>query len=311
MADIGLRAALEGVAVASTIGEVVDYWSRATPSAPAIAARNRKDMSYGELAHLTDRIAAQLQHAGFGPDSRLAVVHRGGAEALTTVLGVVKRSIAVPISNEYSAPEFGSHFDASGVEAVIVDTRFDAPVREVARARGIRVIDVGHRGDADAAGHVTLDLPSPRDHALATSARAQDIAFVFGTSGTTRASKLVPLRHRHMVSRSESTALLHELTKGDRCFNQNRLFLCSGISNSCTALFAGGCVVHPDERGPFDLPAFIDGLTTLRPTWYVASYNFNIGVYQALKATPPRLPVTPCVSSGRRPALSTLRSSPD
>jgi acyl carrier protein len=86
-----------------------------------------------------------------------------------------------------------------------------------------------------------------------------------------------------MVSRSESTALLHELTKDDRCFNQNRLFLCSGISNSCTALFAGGCVVHPDERGAFDLRAFIDDLTTLRPTWYVASYNFNIGVYQALK----------------------------
>ncbi|MEP6997379.1 MAG: AMP-binding protein, partial [Betaproteobacteria bacterium] len=225
----------------------------------------------------------QLQHAGFGADSRLAVVHRGGAEALTTVLGVVKRSIAVPISSEYSTNEFGSHFDACGVEAVIVDARLDTPVRDVARARGMRVIDVGHGQAGDAAGQVTLDLPSQQDHLLANPARADDIAFVFGTSGTTRASKLVPLRHRHMVFRSESTALLHELTNDDRCFNHNRLFLCSGISNSCTALFAGGCVVHPDERGPADLPAFIDGLTTLRPTWYVASYNFNIGVYQALK----------------------------
>ncbi len=283
MAEIELCAIPEVVAVGSTIGEVVDYWGRASPAAPAIAARNRKDMSYGELACLTDRIAAQLQHAGFGRDSRLAVVHRGGAEALTTVLGVVKRSIAVPISNEYSAHEFGSHFDACGVEAVIVDARLDAPVREVARARGMRVIEVEHGRDEHAAGHVTLDLPSPQDHTLDAPARADDIAFVFGTSGTTRASKLVPLRHRHMVSRSESTALLHELTKDDRCFNQNRLFLCSGISNSCSALFAGGCVVHPDERGPFDLSAFIDDLTTLRPTWYVASYNFNIGVYQALK----------------------------
>jgi len=261
MADIELCAAPEVVAVGSTIGEVVDYWGRAAPAAPAIAARNRKDMSYGELARLTDTIATQLQHAGFGPDSRLAVVHRGGAEALTTVLGVVKRSIAVPVSNEYSAHEFGSHFDACGVEAVIVDARLDAPVREVARARGMRVIEVGHGRDADAAGHVALDLPSPQAYALAAPARADDIAFLFGTSGTTRASKLVPLRHRHMVSRSESTALLHELTKDDRCFNQNRLFLCSGISNSCAALFAGGCAVHPDERGPFDLRAFIDDLT--------------------------------------------------
>ena len=283
MAESGLLAAPEAVAVGSTIGEVVDHWGRTAPAAPAIAARNRKDMSYGELALLTDGIAAQLQHAGFGPDSRIAIVHRGGAEALTTVLGVVKRSIAVPISHEYSAHEFGTHFDACGVEAVIVDARLDSPVREVARARGMRVIDVRRGRDAEqpATSRSTFRLRS--DPALASAARADDIAFVFGTSGTTRASKLVPLRHRHMVSRSESTALLHELTKDDRCFNQNRLFLCSGISNSCTALFAGGCVVHPDERGPFDLRAFIDGLTTLRPTWYVASYNFNIGVHQALR----------------------------
>jgi acyl-CoA synthetase (AMP-forming)/AMP-acid ligase II/acyl carrier protein len=283
MADIALRAEPAAAAVASTIGEVVDYWGRVAPAAPAIAARNRKDMSYGELATLTDRIAAQLQHAGFGPNTRVAIVHRGGAEALSTLLGVVKRSIAVPISYEYVASEFESHLDASNAEAVIVDARLDGPVRDVARARGLRVIDVGRGRDSDAAGDVALDLPSPRDHSLIAPVRADDIAFVFGTSGTTHASRRVPLRHRHMVSRSESTALLHELTKTDRCFNQNRLFLCSGVSNSCTALYAGGCVVHPDERGPFDLRAFIEGLTTLRPTWYVASYNFNIGVYQALK----------------------------
>jgi acyl-CoA synthetase (AMP-forming)/AMP-acid ligase II/acyl carrier protein len=284
MTDLGLRTAPEGVAIASTIGEVVDHWARSTPAAPAIAARNRKEMSYSELALLTDGIAAQLQHAGFGPRSRVAVVHRGGAEALTTLLGVVKRSIAVPISYEYSAPEIERHLDACGVESVIVDARLDGPVREIARARGMRLIDVGHGRDADAAGHVTLDLPVPLHRALATSARADDTAFVFGTSGTTRAPKLVPLRHRHMVSRADSTALLHELTQDDRCFNQNRLFLCSGISNSFTALFAGGCVVHPDERGPFDLRQFIEGLTTLRPTWYVASYTFNIGVYQSLRS---------------------------
>jgi len=283
MDELALRAERGGAAVAATIGGAVDHWARVSPDAPAIAARDRRDISYRELALLTDRIAGQLQRASFGRNSRIAVVHGGGAEALTTVLGVVKRSIAVPISNEYSASEFASQFDASGVEALIVDAGLDTPAREVARARKMRVIDAGRGQDGDAAGHVALDLPLLRDHSHKVSARADDYAFVFGTSGTTRASKLVPLRHRHMVSRSESTALLHELTPADRCFNQNRLFLCSGISNSCTALFAGGCVIHPDERGRFDLRAFIAGLATLRPTWYVASYNFNNGIYHALR----------------------------
>ena len=267
----------------ATIGEVIDRWAHIAPGAPAIAARQRRDLSYGELAALTDGIARQLAHAGFRPDSRLAIVHRGGAEMLTTALAVVKRSIAVPINPEFSANEFGNYFDACGVDAVLVDADLDTPAREIARARGMRLIEILRGADDAAAGQVTLDLPLIEDRSVDVRARADDIAFVFGTSGTTIASKRVPLRHRHMVFRSESTATLHELTPDDRSFNQNRLFLCSGLSNSCTALYAGSCVLLPDEKGRFDLHAFIDGLKVLRPTWYVASYNFNVGVHRTLK----------------------------
>src|SRR4030095_9786571 len=102
----------------ATIGEVIDRWAHIAPEAPAIAARNRRDMSYRELAALTDGIARQLRHAGFRPDSRLAIVHGGGAEMLTTALGVVKCSIAVPINHESSATEFGTYFDACEMDAV-------------------------------------------------------------------------------------------------------------------------------------------------------------------------------------------------
>jgi acyl-CoA synthetase (AMP-forming)/AMP-acid ligase II/acyl carrier protein len=266
----------------ATLGEVVDRWAHIAPHAPAIAARHRRDMSYAELAVLTEGIACQLRDSGYGPHSRLAIVH-GGAEMLTTALAVVKRSIAVPISHESSASEFGNHFDACRVDALLVDAALDTPAREIARARGIRSIEILQSSNDLAAGHVTLDLPPSEDRSLDVRASADDIAFVFGTSGTTLASKRVPLRHRHMVSRSESTAALHELTPDDRCLNQNRLFLCSGISNSCTALYAGSCVLHPDKEGRFDLCAFLEGLKTLRPTWYVASYNFHVGVHRTLE----------------------------
>ena len=254
-----------------------------SPEAPAIAARHRRDAELGELAALTGGIACQLRHAGFRPDSRLAIVHGGAAEVLTTALGVVKCSIAVPINHEFSANEFGNYFDACEVDAVLVDAHLDTPACEIARARGMRLIEIRRGQDGAAAGHVTLDLPPSDDRSLDVRARTDDIAFVFGTSGTTLASKRVPLRHRHLISRSESTATLHELKPDDRCFNQNRLFLCSGISNSCTALYAGSCVLHPDEKGRYDLRAFIEGLKSLRPSWYVASYNFNVGVHRTLR----------------------------
>jgi len=143
MADIAFCPAPEAVAVGSTIGEIVDHWGRVAPTAPAIAARNRKDMSYGELARLTDSIAAQLQHAGFGRDSRLAVVHRGGAEALATVLGVVKRSIAVPVSNEYSAHEPAA-LRYGAPQAVIDTIKFDREPKDLSPEETV-IIKVGRQ----------------------------------------------------------------------------------------------------------------------------------------------------------------------
>lgn len=69
-----------------TLGDVVRSWAQAAPDAPVIAAKNKRDMSYRDLAALMDRIARQLENQGFGPDSRLALVHRGGAEMITTLL---------------------------------------------------------------------------------------------------------------------------------------------------------------------------------------------------------------------------------
>jgi acyl-CoA synthetase (AMP-forming)/AMP-acid ligase II len=273
----------QGGAPPTTIGDVIDRWSRIAPDAPAIAAAHRRDMSYRELASLTDGIARQLGESGFRQDSRIAIVHGGGAEMLTAALGVVKRSIAVPIDHAFSAVEFGKYFDACAADAVLVDAELDSPVRDVARARGTPVFEIRREPEGGVAGRIAIDV-QPFGHPASDARPApDDVAFVFSTSGTTLGSKRVPLRHRHMVARAESTAGLHELSPVDRCLNQNRLFLCSGLSNSCTALYAGSSVLHPDDRRRFDLRAFIESLMTLRPTWYVASYNFNAGVHRALK----------------------------
>ena len=274
-----------------TVSDVIRHWAHAAPDASAIAARNRRDMSHRELMALIDRMARQLAEAGFGPTSRLAVMHRGGAEMLTTVLGIANCAIAVPVNAELAASEFAGYVEAGQIDAVVTDFQLDTPVRGIAQAHGLPVIEVrgGHNGDT--AGHVALDLPPAGDGPPARSPSPDDVAFIFGTSGTTRASKLVPLRHRHMVSRSESTAVLHELTASDRCWNQNRLFLCSGISNACTALYAGGCVAHPDETHRFDLQAFLESLRTFRPHGTSPATTSTSAFTMRSRPTPRRSPV--------------------
>jgi acyl-CoA synthetase (AMP-forming)/AMP-acid ligase II len=52
---------------ARTVSDVIRYWAHAAPDASAIAALDRRDMSYRELMALMDRMARQLAKAGFGP----------------------------------------------------------------------------------------------------------------------------------------------------------------------------------------------------------------------------------------------------
>ena len=49
------------VAVARTLGDMIGAWAVAAPNASALAARDKRDMSYRDLALLTDRIALQLR----------------------------------------------------------------------------------------------------------------------------------------------------------------------------------------------------------------------------------------------------------
>ena len=270
--------------VARTIHDVIRHWATITPDAPAIAAPNRREMSYRELMAVMNCMAHQLTQLGFGPASRLAVVHRGGAELMTTLLGIVNCAIAVPLNDEMPATELARHVEACRIDGVIADCGLDTPLRDIAQARGLRVIDVRDGLDGDPAGHAALDLTPVGDSRFHPNPSPNDVALMLRTSGTTRTPKLVPLLHRHIVFRAESLADLHELTTDDRCWNQNRLFLASGIANTCAPLYAGGCVIYPDPERRLDLGAFFEGLRTLRPTWYAASFNFNVGVFNALEA---------------------------
>ena len=271
------------------MSDVIRGWVQYAPTRSAVGGKNKRDMSYGELAALMDHIARQLTHNGDSRSTRFAIVHRGGAEMATTLLCVMDCAIAVPLNPTLRATEFERYFDICGVNGLIVDEALDTPARSVARKMRLPVINVAPAPNSDTAGHIVLNLPSAMDNDRSAVACAEDAALVLTTSGTTSLPKVVPLRHRHILSRSHSTAVLHELTPQDRCLNLNQLFLQGGVANTYTALFAGGCTTFLDADDRYDVSAFLKGLSTLRPTWYIASYIFNIRVYELLSADPSAL----------------------
>jgi acyl-CoA synthetase (AMP-forming)/AMP-acid ligase II/acyl carrier protein len=286
MNAIDLSTVQETLGAARTMRDVIRHWAGVSPESPAIAALNHHDMSYRDLAVLIDRIAGQLAARGFGADTRIALVHRGGPSMMTALLGISACSVLVSLNDSFSEDEFRWHITTRKIDAIIIEASFASPIRDVAASMGLPVIDAMTEGKDNCAGHITLDLPMGDETVTPDFTEAEDIAFIFATSGTTSNPKIVPLRHRHLLSRVESTSALYELTAHDKCLNLNRLFLCGGVSNAFTALYAGGCVAFLKAKAQVDLSVFAHALTALMPSWFVASFNFNVGVYQRLCRDP-------------------------
>jgi thioesterase domain-containing protein/acyl carrier protein len=126
------------------------------------------------------------------------------------------------------------------------------------------------------AGSVRLEHDLPRRAGDGEPPQADDIAFVFLTSGTTAKRKVVPLRQRQALARAEIQRSVFDITPQDRLLNFMPMTYCNGASNAVNALVAGSSVISMVK---FDVPAFFHCMKTLAPTWYTGGYTFNLRIH--------------------------------
>src|SRR5215510_10433827 len=144
----------------------------------------------------------------------------------------------------------------------------DSPVRAVAQAHGISIVELSPTLEAEA-GFFTLAGEKQERTTLPGFAQPDDVAVVLHTSGTTSSSKLVPLTHANICTRAHNTCMVHKLVQGDRCLNVMPLFHGHGLINTMLAsLMVGASMVCTSN---FSAPKFFEWLAEFRPTWYSAS----------------------------------------
>jgi amino acid adenylation domain-containing protein/non-ribosomal peptide synthase protein (TIGR01720 family) len=163
-----------------------------TPEAMALTFGERS-WTYRELDEAANRLAHMLIGHGAGPGQRVALLFNRSAEAVVSILAILKTGAAyLPI--DPSVPE-------ARLEFVLVDS---APVAAVTTAdladrledRGIVVVDVN-----DPAVHAQAETPL-------AAARPDDVAYLIYTSGTTGVPKGVAITHHNV------TQLLEHLDAG-------------------------------------------------------------------------------------------------
>ncbi|HZO62315.1 MAG TPA: non-ribosomal peptide synthetase [Gaiellaceae bacterium] len=264
-----------------TIGALLER-SALDPAAPAILAPGRGTLAYGELRALVAGTAGGLRAAGLGPESRVALVVENGPEAATAFLSIADAAVVAPLNPAYGARELGFYLDDLAAEAVVVGAALSTPARDVARERGIRVVELAVDPSAPA-GAFVLDGVA-REDGVEPGGGPERPALLLHTSGTTSRPKLVPLTHGRLAESAAAVAQTLRLGPADRCLNVMPLFHIHGLVAALLASIEAGASVCATPG--FHQLRFFDWLEELEPTWYTAVPTMHAAVLARLPARP-------------------------
>jgi len=239
------------------------------PTANAILAPDQSPLTRGALASLIDATVQKLRHLGIRPDHHIAMVHHDGAQMAALFLAVSSAAAAAPLNPAYKREEFDFYLEDLDAKALVIQADLDSPARDVARERGITIINVTPSGDG-VAGKFNLEADQPvSSEPSAASADIEDrVALVLHTSGTTSRPKIVPLTHRNLVTSAGSIAATLSLSEQDRSLIIMPLFHIHGLVGALlSSLYAESSVYCP---GSFNALKFFGWLADSHATWYSA-----------------------------------------
>jgi acyl-CoA synthetase (AMP-forming)/AMP-acid ligase II len=272
-----------------TIASLLQARVASTPNAIALLAPGRDALTFAALSRQLAKVADTLAAAGFGGGSRIAIALPDGASTATAMLAVLCCAIGVPINPESDADTLRRLYRRLRVDAVIVDSASPGAARSVARELDLPLIMLHAPADA-AAGEFTLQCEARPNCAPVARAwpRADDVALVLHTSGTTGDSKAVPLTQRSQHDSALHRIGLFGMTEHERGLCVTPLFTATSIRRSLMPpLAAGGSVVCVPR---FDADAMLDWLAEFEPTFYAAGPAVHRAVMDAVdrRGAPPR-----------------------
>ena len=245
----------------------------------AIAAPERRPLTYGGLRDQVARTGEALGKAGIGAGDRVAIVLANGPEMATAFLGVGAHATAAPLNPAYRVDEFAFYLSDVRARALILESGADGAAVEAAQRVGVPIIGLTPDAHASAgAGAFTLDAAAGADGGDG----GDDAALVLHTSGTTSRPKIVPLTGANLCASARNISGWLGLAPGDRCLNIMPLFHIHGLMAGVLAsLDAGGTVICTPGFNALRFFAWLDGMA---PTWVTAVPT----MHQAILARAPR-----------------------
>ena len=231
----------------------------------AIAAPDRRPLTFGDLAEQIEKTGCALRAAGLVRTDRVALSLANGPEAASAFLSIAASCVCAPLNPAYREAELDFYLRDLRPKAVAVAE--EGPASEVAARLGIDIIRLASNPN-DAAGQFRLEGLRANGRGEFTPADPDDIALLLHTSGTTSRPKLVPLTWGNLGQSAANISQALALSPADCSLNVMPLFHIHGLVGVLLASLARGASVVCTPG--FVATSFFDWLERFAPTWYSA-----------------------------------------
>ncbi|MES2529509.1 MAG: long-chain fatty acid--CoA ligase [Pseudomonadota bacterium] len=256
-----LPAATDRSAHAVGLAEWLARRAARAPHRPALTC-DGVHWNYGELADRIERLSAVLAAGGVATGTRVGYLGFNDPMFVVALFATARLgAIFVPLNFRLSGPELAFVIGDAGVHTLMVGEAHIAvidPVRE-----GLACSRYLHRG-AGAPGWEPADALMADAPAVppAVPVRADDVAVIMYTSGTTGHPKGAMLTHGNFWANNLNETFLWDMVSSDVTLNFAPMFHVGGLlCGSMTTLLAGGHLVL--QRG-FDPKAVLDAVAEHR-----------------------------------------------
>ena len=266
------------ILLSSTIGETLAGHAERDPEALAIVCPGVKPLTFGELGHHIRRIGDQLKAAGIGATSRVGIVLPRGPEAALASLAACTVASILPINPHLAAADLEAELEQGRVDALIIPAGDEVPAW-AAKAGGVFEVSRAVASFDDVA--LRAVTPVIRKDTSGSAVTSKSVAVIFKTSGTTGASKRVPITHENLLEMARKMQRWLKLTPADRSVCIMPIYYNAGFKATLLSPLLIGCsVAMPASTNPADFERWIG---ELRPTWLTAAPAFLQAIVDRLR----------------------------
>jgi acetyl-CoA synthetase len=185
----------------------------------------RREVTYGELEQLSDRVAGGLARAGLVPGDAVGLLLPMTVEAVAALLGIVRAGcVAVGVAESFAPPEVALRLRLGGARMVVTQdeihrrgTRLPLYAK-LAACEGVRAVVIASTGESTElrSGDARWDdFLAPRETIAPVVRQPGDHITVLFSSGTTGEPKAIPWTHATAIKAAVDGYLYHDIQPGD------------------------------------------------------------------------------------------------